>query len=400
MRPSDDSGTAGLVWLLGALAALGPLSIDLYLPSFPDIARSFHTDVAAVQLTLAVYLFGLAAGQFLYGPLSDRFGRRNPLLGGLALYAVGSFVAAAAPSLALLAAARLLPALGGCAGMVISRAVVRDLFDERESARLYSSLFLVMGVAPILAPLLGGQLLAVAGWRSIFVILGLFGTAVLVLLARRLPESLHPDARSQAGPAAIARGSWSILRTRRFLCLGLAGGAMQGAMFAYISGSPFVFIELLGVPAARFGLYFGLNALGLIACSQLNRWLAPRFGVLPVLRGAVTFGAVAFAVLVGVVLRGDPRLATVMPPIFLGMSSLGLVLPNLAAAVMAPFGAQAGLASALLGTLQMVAAALAAAVVSGLANGTALPMAGVMAGCSAVALVLVAVDAVGAARAG
>jgi DHA1 family bicyclomycin/chloramphenicol resistance-like MFS transporter len=391
MRPAADSDPGALVWLLGALAALGPLSIDMYLPSFPDIARTFGTDVADVELTLAVYLGGLAFGQFVYGPLSDRFGRRAPLIGGLALYALGSLACAAAPTLAMLTAARLLQALGGCAGMVISRAVVRDRFDEAASARLYSSLFLVMGVAPILAPLLGGQLLLVGGWRSIFLVLGLFGVAVLALLARWLPESLHADGRVVSSPGEIGTASLSVLRNRRFLCLGLASGALQAAMFAYISGSPFVFIELLGVPPERYGLLFGANAIGLIACSQVNRWLAPRFGVLHVLRAAVLVGCLAFAALAVVALNGG-GLWALMPPIFIGVSSLGLVLPNITAAVMSPFGEKAGLASALLGTLQMVCAATAAVAVSALSNGTALPMAGVMCVCGVLALILVAVD--------
>lgn len=397
-RTPTSTAPGGLVWLLGALAALGPLSIDMYLPSFPAIAEGFGTDVAAVELTLAAYLGGLAAGQFAYGPLSDRYGRRGPLLAGLGVYALGSFACAVAPTLGLLAAGRLVQALGGCAGMVISRAIVRDRFDDAAASRLYSSLFLVMGVAPILAPLLGGQIVAHAGWRPIFLVLGLAGASILALMAGSLTESLPPERRVARGLGEILRSSLDILGNLRFVCLGVASGAMQGAMFAYIAGSPFVFIELLGVPADRYGLLFGANAFGLIACSQANRWLAPRFGVLPVLRGAVLVGASAFALLTVLAARGA-GLWGLMPAIFVGIASLGLVYPNITTAVMSPFGAKAGLASALLGTLQMVCGALAAAAVSSLANGTAVPMAGVMCGCGALALALVAVDGVAARRA-
>ncbi len=377
-----------LTLILGILAAVGPFSIDMYLPAFPLLAQSLGTSVAAVQLTLATYLAGLAVGQIVYGPLADRLGRRLPLLVGLAVYIVASFACAAATSLEVLAAARFVQALGASAGMVISRAVVRDHFDERESAGIYSSLMLVMGAAPILAPLIGGQLAPFAGWRSLFFALAAIGAAMFAMVYAALPESLSAEARSRSGALQTVRAMGGIVRNVRFLRFTLAGGAIQAAMFAYISGSPFVFIEIFGVDPKHYGLLFGANAVGLIAASQLNRWLIPRIGTLRALRGGIVVATGAFA---GVFAASGPgaSLAVVAPLIFVGIASVGLVLPNATASAMAPFGKDAGLASAVLGTLQTACGALAAVAVSLLSNGTAGPMAIVMLASAGVALAAV-----------
>ena len=378
-----------LTLLLGVLAALGPLSIDLYLPSFPTVARSLGTTVARVQLTLATYLAGLAVGQLAYGPLSDRFGRRPPLLAGLGLYLAAALACAAAPSLWVLAAARFVQALGGCAGMVVSRAVVRDHFDVRESARVYSSLLLVMGAAPILAPLVGGQVLALGGWRAIFLVLAAVAAALLVLIARGLPESLPPEARRREGPGETLRAFRNAFGHGAFVRLSLAGGAIQAAMFAYIAGSPFVVIELFGVRPSRFGLIFGANALGLVAASQVNRWLAHRIGVRAALHRGIAIALLAYGALF-VAVRAGAGLPLLLPALFVGVSMYGLVVPNATAAAMAHFGAQAGSASAALGVLQAACGALASTAVSALADGTARPLATVTLVCAAAAAALVA----------
>lgn len=377
-----------LILVLGILTAIGPLSIDMYLPSFPEIARTLGTSVASVQLSLSSYLAGLATGQIAYGPLADRFGRRRPLLGGLALYLVGSALCAVAPSLEVLIAARFLQALGGCAGMVVSRAVVRDLFDPQASARLFSSLMLVMGAAPILAPLLGGQLLVFFGWRSVFVTLVLVAALMIALIFFGLPESLPVHRRTRQRPSQLFRAFGGLLRDGAFLRASFAGAGMQAAMFSYIAGSPFVFIQLFGVPEQYFGFLFGANALGLIAASQLNRFLVARFGMQRLLAVAIVVALAAYVVLfVGATAgAGLPVLA---PAIFVGVSCVGIALPNATAVALAPHGAQAGVASALLGTLQTACGALASAATSALADGTARPMAGVMLGCALLAFLLI-----------
>ena len=383
-RPS----TLRLTIILGCLAAFGPLSIDMYLPSLPTLAQEFRADTAAAQLTLSIFFIGLAFGQALYGPIADRYGRKRPLLVGCALYMLASVACVLAASIETLVALRLLQALGGCAGMVISRSVVRDLFDEHESARIYSFLMLVMGIAPITAPLLGGQLLAWFGWRSIFWLLGGFGLICLLMVAFGLPESLPADRRNRAGVRQALGAYVQLLADRRFIGYALAGGFLMAGMFAYISGSPFVVIELYGVSPQQYGWIFGANALGLIIASQLNRWLLERYRGDTILFATLAVAAAASLVLVLVAALGLGGLAGLLLPLFICIASVGLVGPNTMAAAMAPYGRVAGSASALLGTLQFVVGAIASIVVGALYNGTALPMAATIAACCVTALVL------------
>lgn len=370
------------------LTAFGPLSIDMYLPGLPSIAREFGASTAVAQQTLSAFFLGLAAGQLLYGPLSDRLGRRPPLIFGCALYAVACIGCALATSIPSLLLLRLAQALGGCAGIVIARSVVRDLFDQRESARMYSLLTLVMGLAPITAPLIGGQLLALFGWRAIFIVLSAFGMLCLALVLFSLPETLPPERRTQAGMGDALRAYRGLLADGRFMGFALASGLAYASMFAYISGSPFVFIELNGVPPERFGLLFGLNALGLIAASQLNRVLLSRFDGGRILTAALAIIAAAGLLLVVVTASGVGGFPGMLAVLFICIATLGLVQPNATAAAMAPYGRRAGSASAMLGATQFIFGALAGALVGLLANGTALPMAAVIALCSTSAFVV------------
>jgi MFS transporter, DHA1 family, multidrug resistance protein len=391
---SQRPSTLRLTIILGCLAAFGPLSVDMYLPSLPTLAQEFRTDTAAAQLTLSIFFIGLAFGQALYGPIADRFGRKRPLLVGCALYMLASITCVLAPSIEALVVLRLLQALGGCAGMVISRSVVRDLFDEHESARIYSFLMLVMGIAPITAPLLGGQLLAWFGWRSIFWLLGGFGLLCLLMVAFGLPESLPVERRHRAGVRQALGVYVQLLADRRFVGYALAGGFLMAGMFAYISGSPFVVIELYGVSPQQYGWIFGANALGLIIASQLNRWLLARYRGDAILFATLAVAAAASAVLALVAAFGLGGLVGLLLPLFICIASVGLVGPNTAAAAMAPYGRMAGSASALLGTLQFVVGAVSGIVVGVLYNGTALPMAGTIAACCVVALVIFQVLAI------
>lgn len=376
-----------ILLILGALTAFAPLAIDFYLPAFPALADSFATDVEHVQYSLAAYFVGLAIGQLLYGPLADRFGRRVPLLFGVALFGVATFACMLAPSLEWLVAARFIQALGGCAGMVVSRAVVRDLCDPVASARVFSRLMLVMGLAPILAPAAGGLLLELAGWRAIFAVLGLFAALCLLLVLRWLPETRSPELPPAPLGGAL-RQYRLLLADRAFLGHALTGGLAIAAMFAYIAGSPFVFIELYQVPAQQYGWLFGSNAAGFILLAQFNtRLLARRGPAFWVPRGVAFYLGCALALL-GVAWLQPATLWPLLVPLFGCIATLGVVMPNTSACAMAGQGAHAGSASALLGSLQFSIAALAASLVGVLHDGTARPMALVMLCCAGGAMLV------------
>lgn len=362
-----------LAALLGLLAAFGPLSIDMYLPAFPEIGASLGGGIEGVQLTLAAYFIGMALGQLLHGPLSDRLGRRRPLFAGLSVYILASAACALAASMEALVALRFLQALAGCAGMVISRAVVRDVSDRLDPVRLMGRLMLVMGVAPILAPLLGGYIAAWFGWRAIFWLLALVGFATLLLCATLLPESLPEERRRRVSLPEVLRGYAGLLGQRPFMGVALASGFAISGMFAYIAGSPFVFITLHGVGPEVYGWLFGGAAAGFVAVSQISARLAARLGRERLFD--LTIGAIATCglVLLGLTALGGP-FAAQYAMIFLYVSLLGIALPVGTVISITPFPHMAGTASALLGTLQFGMGALAGATLSGLHDGTALPM--------------------------
>ncbi|BCR25825.1 multidrug effflux MFS transporter [Aquipseudomonas alcaligenes] len=376
-----------ILLILGTLSAFGPMAIDFYLPSFPTLARVFATDVEHVQLSLASYFAGIAIGQLLYGPLADRFGRRRPLLVGLVLFTLASLACALAQSLEWLIAARFVQALGGCAGMVISRAVVRDLCDPLASAKIFSKLMLVMGVAPILAPLGGGLLLDLFGWSSIFHGLMLFSALCLGAVLLWLPETR--SAELPAAPLSGALGRYRhLLGDRLLIGHGLTGGVAMAGMFAYISGSPYVFIELYGVPAEHYGWLFGANAAGFILTAQFNGWLLRYHGPDYWIRRTVWVYCVATLALLAVAMAKPAELWPLLIPLFISTASLSCVLPNATACAMAGQGAHAGSASALIGSLQFTVAAGASALVGALHDGSALPMALVIALCGLTTLTL------------
>ncbi|MCU1719393.1 Bcr/CflA family multidrug efflux MFS transporter [Pseudomonas sp. 5P_3.1_Bac2] len=363
-----------LLLILGALSAFGPLAVDFYLPSFPALAEAFGTDAERVQLSLAAYFVGLALGQLLYGPLADRFGRRIPLLAGVALFCLASLACAVAPSLEWLIAARFVQALGGCAGMVVSRAVVRDLCDPIHSAKVFSQLMLVMGVAPIMAPGLGGLLLSTLGWPSIFICLTLFSLGCWLAIARWLPESMPKDmAKVPLNQAWVNyRG---LFRDGAFMGYALTSGFAMAGMFSYIAGSPFIFIQLYGVAPEHYGLLFGSNALGFILVAQINARLVARFGPDKLLNRVVWLYLSFGVILLLVALARFPVLWPFLLPLFCCIACLGVLLPNASACAMAGQGQHAGSASALLGSVQFAIAASMASLVGLLHDGTARPVA-------------------------
>lgn len=377
-----------LLLVLGLIAALGPLSIDMYLPVLPNIASSLNASESAVQLSLAAYFLGLSTGQLVYGPLSDRLGRRPPLLAGLALYTVASLGCAFAPSIEWLVLFRFVQALGGCAGVVISRAIVRDMFAREEAAQVFSRLMLIMGVAPIVAPLLGSGLVAwnpaQMGWRAIFVVLAGVGALTLFSSAKLIRESLQKDTTAPASQGLL-QTYLAIARDRAFLAYALAGGLAQAGMFAYITGSPFVFIEHFGFGSTAYAWLFGANAMGLIAASQWNGRLLRTISSERILLGALMGLAVAGTTLFVVSMPGVPAFLFALP-LFLYVGILGLTFPNASACALANQGHRAGSASALLGTLQFVIASLCSAAVSVLGQGSPRGMAGVIGACGLLAL--------------
>ncbi|MSP49738.1 MAG: Bcr/CflA family multidrug efflux MFS transporter [Alphaproteobacteria bacterium] len=368
-----------LILVLGALTAFAPISIDMYLPSFPTLERAFEARASDVQLTLSTFFLGLAIGQVIYGPVADRFGRRPPLFFGIALYILASLGCVFATSIEALILFRFLQAFGGCAGMVISRAMVRDLFDEKGSARMFARLMAIMGAAPILAPLLGGQLLLFADWRAIFWVLVVFGFLCLAGVTFVLKETLAIERRRSLHPVSVLATYLRLFADRYFMGHVLGQSLTFASMFAYLTASPFVFISLYGVPAERFGWIFGGNALGFILASQVNlfllKWTTPgrilsvgllvtlAAGLLPAITTATGFGG----------------LPGILVPQFFFLVSLGFIGPNAMARALAPQGANAGSASALIGTMQFGIAAATGAIVAALPNTSAMPMTAAMA---------------------
>jgi DHA1 family bicyclomycin/chloramphenicol resistance-like MFS transporter len=370
--------------LLGALAAFAPMSIDMYLPSLPTLARVFATDAASVQRTLAAFMVGLALGQLFYGPLSDRIGRKPPMLAGIALYIATSIGCMYAPSIDSLVGLRFLQALGACGGIVIGRAIVRDLFDARDAARIYSALMLVMGIAPIIAPWAGAQLMQPFGWQGIFAILAIFGLLCLVAVWRFMPETRPPSRTS--GRVRFFAGYVGLLRDRRFIAPALVSTLGSVTLFTYIAESAPLLIDGFGVSPQDYGLLFGLNAAALIGASQINRLLLNRFTPAAVIRVTVPVTAVINLSVLAVAITGFGGLTGLIAAIFFSLGCFGLTVPNAVATGLGTVPPErAGAASALVGAMQFTGGAAAASLVGLLHDGTALPLGAMMAGAGVLA---------------
>ncbi|MBP0493201.1 multidrug effflux MFS transporter [Roseomonas indoligenes] len=364
--------------LLGFLTAINPISTDMYLPGFPQMEAEFGTGQGGAQLTLATWFVGLAVGQVTQGTLSDRFGRRGPLIVGTVVYTLATVGCALAPSMGWLAAFRFMEAFGASASSVIPRAVVRDKVTGLEAARIMSRLILVMGAAPILAPSLGGALLGVADWRAIFWVMAGYGAVSGLLVWWLLPDTLPPERRLRLGFGALMRNYGRVLTEPVFLTHALMGATVMFSMFAYISGAPAVYIEYFGIPPGRFAILFGMGAVGFIGGAQLNPWLVGRFGANRVLSaGAIAFLTSA-AALVLLVWTGWGGFWGFFFPVFAMLASGSMIMPNSAVGGLARHGQRAGTASALLGTLQFAVAALGSVAVGHFANGTPRPVAAVI----------------------
>ncbi|MSW63885.1 MAG: Bcr/CflA family efflux MFS transporter, partial [Actinobacteria bacterium] len=317
-----------LALTLGAFVALGPLTIDMYLPALPTIADDLGTTSAAVQLTLTGTLLGLALGQLVLGPLADRFGRKRPLIAGTALHVVASLLVLVAPNIAVLGALRVLQGVGTAAGAVIALAVVRDLYTGRAAATLLSRLFLVIGAAPVLAPTLGGELLRYTSWRGVFVALAVYGLLLVLVVGASLPETLPAERRNSSGLRGTARAYTALFRDRVFVGLvGVAGLTMAG-LFSYVSGASFVYQDEFGLDEQQFGLLFGAGAVWLIGATQLNPVLLRRFQPQAILVGGLALAGAAGVVLLVLASTGTGGLFGVAIPIWVVLAGSGLALPN------------------------------------------------------------------------
>ncbi|MFD7478366.1 multidrug effflux MFS transporter [Streptomyces sp. NPDC059837] len=364
--------------ILGGLTATPPLSMDMYLPALPEVTRSLHAPAATVQLTLTACLAGMAFGQLVVGPMSDKWGRRRPLIVGLVVYVVATALCALAPNVELLVAFRLAQGLAGAAGIVIARAVVRDLYDGMAMARFFSTLMLISGVAPVVAPLIGGQILRTTDWRGVFVLLTAVGIALTALVWTKIPETLEPAQRHGGGVGDALRAMRALVADRVFTGYTLAGGFAFAALFAYISASPFVIQEIYGASPQTFSLLFGINSVGLVIVGQINgKILVGRVGLDKVLATGltlITLAATALLLLTTGVF-GKAGLVPVAVALFVLMSAMGLALPNTQALALMRVRHAAGSASALLGTTSFLIGAIASPLVGIAGEHTAVPMA-------------------------
>jgi DHA1 family bicyclomycin/chloramphenicol resistance-like MFS transporter len=354
--------------VLGGFVAIGPLTIDMYLPALPTITRELETTSSAVQLTLTGTLVGLALGQLVLGPVSDALGRKRPLLAGTALHVLASLLVLVAPTLAVLGALRVLQGVGTAAGAVIAIAIVRDLYDGRAAATMLSRLFLVLGAAPVLAPTIGGELLRFTSWRGIFAVLAVYGALMIVVGARALPETLPPERRQSSGVRGTLRGYRGLFHDRAYVGLVLVAGLTMAGLFSYVSGSAFVYQGEFGLDEQQFGLLFGAGAVWLIAATQLNPLLLRRWSPQQLLVAGTVAGAVAGAALVLLAATSTGGLWAVAGSLWVVLFACGLALPNAPALALSRHGEAAGTAAALLGAVQFGVGAVVSPVVGLLGN--------------------------------
>lgn len=358
-----------LLITLGALAAFGPMTIDLYLPAFVEIGKSLSVPTEDIQYSLTSFLAGLSVGQLIYGPISDKYGRKTPLLIGIIIFILSSFVISSVKSLELLVALRFIQALGSCVGMVITRAIIRDMFEPRDAAKVFSLVILIMGVAPIIAPLLGTQILLISSWRYIFIFLAFFGIFTLIGSIFKVPETLKKS-------VSIRNGFFNyfhLLKDKQFLVATFVCGSISAGMFSYIAGSAFVFLNIFKVSASTYPIIFGANAFGFIICSQINARLLNRFSIDEILEKSVVLAfisSVCTVISVGL----DLPLLYFLVSLFCSISSIGFILPNITAKALEFQHERAAVASALMGSIQFCVSSFGSIVVTLLANGTAWPM--------------------------
>jgi len=377
-----------LILILGSLTALGPFSIDMYLPGFPAIAADLHTTVSKVSLSLSSYFIGISAGQLLYGPLLDRFGRKTPLYIGLAVYIMASVGCALVTDIDVFIALRFIQAVGSCAAAVASMAMVRDLFPVADSPKVFSLLMLVVGLSPMLAPTIGGYVIAGFGWHIIFVILGLMGFAVLLASRFGLPHTHEPDKSISLKPRPILTNFAKVFSNPQFYTYALSGGVAFSGLFTYVAGSPILFMDIFKVTGETYGWIFAFMSVSFIGTSQLNSLLLRRYKSEQLVYFGLTLQAlISIAFLVAAINNWLDLYGTIAM-LFLYLGCLGLTNPNTAGLSLAPFTNNAGSASALLGAMQLGLGALASMVVGILVKESMVPMVGIMAASTFLALLI------------
>lgn len=375
-----------LILLLGSLTALGPFSIDMYLPGFPAIAKDLHTTVAKVSLSLSGFFIGISAGQLLYGPLLDRFGRKRPLYIGLSVYIISSIGCAYATSIDALIILRCVQAIGSCAAAVASIAMVRDLFPVSENAKVFSLLMLVVGVSPMIAPTVGGYVTTAFGWHSVFIVLMLLGLVNLLASIFGLPESYKPDKTISLKPKPIITNFITVLREPQFYTYALTGSVAFAGLFAYVSGSPLLFMDIFAVKEETYGWIFAFLSIGLIGSSQLNTLMLRKYSSEQLIFAALICQSVTGLVFLTGSINGWFGLPATIALLFIFLSCLGFASPNTSALSLAPFSKNAGSASALMGAVQMGLGTIASVGVSLFDTRSSLPMVAIMASTSLIAL--------------
>lgn len=372
---------------LGLLSAIGPFSIDMYLPSFPTMAESFDTTVAHVSLSLSSFFIGISVGQLIYGPLLDRYGRKTPLFIGLFLYMGASLFCAFAKDIDTLIVIRFFQALGSCAGMVAARALVRDLFPVNENAKIFSALMLVIAISPIVAPTAGGYISSAFGWQGIFYTLVIISILVLLAVFLWLPDGAAPDTSKSLKPKPIIKSFLGVAKIPKFYTYALSGAIASSGLYAYIAGSPFVFMELFEVSKENYQWIFGFIAMGLVLASQLNNLLLRRYTSEQICLASLGSQMVAGLFLVAGTYFGWLGLYSTVALIWVFLATQGFAFPNTSALALAPFAKNAGTASALMGAVQLGIGAVVTAMISVLSNKTAMPMVGIMGLCAILSFV-------------
>ncbi|CAM3881073.1 DHA1 family bicyclomycin/chloramphenicol resistance-like MFS transporter [Kerstersia gyiorum] len=385
-RQKRAVSSGGIIVILAMLTAFAPLATDMYLPAFHLLEKYFNVPEGGVEGSLSVFFLGLACGQAVYGPMIDRYGRLRPLMVGVSLYVVATVLCLVVTDIRFFMLLRFLQAAGGAAGMVIGRAIIRDLYDDRESARALSLMMAIVTLAPILGPIVGGFVVTHMGWRAVFVIMLLFGLSCWVLAWRYLPETLPPEARRRTSLGGVFRTWGTLLGTRAFVVPAILGGMAQACMFAFITGSPFVFMQLHHADEQTYGLLFAAIACALIVGASINRRLLRRFPPARLLAWALRVNAAAgICTVLSVSLHSLPLLFV---PLWLTISTLGFIGANAAAVALSASMQHVGSGSALIGVLQFSLAFVVSSVVAATQNGTAYPMTFAMAICGTTAAVL------------